>query len=255
MKSHLLLLLFSLFSLHALPQTIIGKVQDSDGKALPFANVLLLHSKDSTLVKGAASDETGHYRIDHVHSGTYLLAATMVGYKMTYASPVTTNKLHAEVKAPVLILFSDVMQLKEVTVVTTRPFIEQQIDRTIVNVANSIIASGSTALEVLEKAPGVNVDRQNDKIALRGRDGVIVQIDGKQTYLEMADVVALLRSVSSDNIDQIELITNPSAKYDAAGNSGIINIRMKENNNVGTNGSLSVAAGSGAMHGKEVVCR
>jgi len=115
----------------------------------------------------------------------------------------------------------------------------------VVNVANSIIASGSTALEVLEKAPGVTVDRQNDQISLRGKEGVIVQIDGKQTFLPMPDVVALLRNMPSDNIDRIELITNPSAKYDAAGNSGIIDIRLKKNNNIGTNGSVSVSAGSG----------
>ena len=156
----------------------------------------------------------------------------------------------SDVKAPLLVLADDTQELKEVTVVGTRPFIEQHVDRTVVNVSNSIIASGGTALEVLEKAPGVTVDRQNDGIALRGKDGVIVQIDGKQTYLAMADVVALLRSTPSDNIDKIELITNPSAKYDAAGNSGIINIRMKKNNNVGTNGSLSLAGGAG-RHDRE----
>jgi outer membrane receptor protein involved in Fe transport len=118
----------------------------------------------------------------------------------------------------------------------------------VVNVAGSIIASGSTALEVLEKAPGINVNQQNGEITLRGKQGVIVQIDGRQTYLAMAYVIALLRSTSSDNIDQIELITNPSSKYDAAGNSGIINIRMKKNNNIGTNGTLSLAGGFGRYH-------
>ena len=119
------------------------------------------------------------------------------------------------------------------------------MDRMVVNVANSIIASGSTALEVLEKAPGVTVDRQNGMLQLRGKDGVIVQLDGKQTYMSMPDLITLLRTMPSDNIDQIELITNPSAKYDAAGNSGIINIRLKKNNNEGTNGSLSLGIGSG----------
>jgi RNase P/RNase MRP subunit p29 len=90
-------------------------------------------------------------------------------------------------------------------VVAKRPFVEQRLDRTVVNVANSIVASGSTALEVLEKSPGVTVDRQNDALQLRGKDGVIVQIDGRQTYLSTADVVALLRSMPSDNIDNIEL--------------------------------------------------
>jgi hypothetical protein len=146
---------------------------------------------------------------------------------------------------PTLVLTVESKQMKEVTVMARRPFIEQRIDRTVVNVANSIIASGSTALEVLEKAPGVIIDRQNDGISLRGKEGVIVQIDGKQSFLPIADVVALLRNMPSDNIDRIELITNPSAKYDAAGNAGIIDIRLKKNNNVGTNGSVSLTSGSG----------
>ncbi|MGV3587473.1 MAG: outer membrane beta-barrel protein [Adhaeribacter sp.] len=115
----------------------------------------------------------------------------------------------------------------------------------VVNVANSIISSGSTALEVLEKSPGITVDRQNDQLQLRGKEGVIVQIDGKQTYLSTADVVAMLRTMPSDNIDRIEIITNPSAKYDAAGNSGIIDIRLKKNNDLGTNGSVALGAGAG----------
>jgi hypothetical protein len=115
----------------------------------------------------------------------------------------------------------------------------------VINVAGSIIATGSTALEVLEKAPGVTVDRQNDALQLRGKDGVIVQIDGKQTYLAMQDVVNMLRNMSSDNIEKIELITNPGSRYDAAGNSGIINIRLKKNQNIGTNGVASVSGGSG----------
>jgi hypothetical protein len=245
MKNYLLLLSLFLYSLPGFSQSITGKVQESDGQSLPFTNVLLLNSKDSTLVKGAVADQSGAYTIDNVRSGTYLLAATMVGYKKVYSSPVTVQEKGEEVKVPLLILSYDTKQLKEVSVVTTRPFVEQHIDRTVVNVANSIISSGSTALEVLEKAPGVTVDRQNDGISLRGKQGVIVQIDGKQTYLSMADVVALLRSMPSDNIDHIELITNPSAKYDAAGNSGIINIRMKKNNNLGTNGSLSLGGGFG----------
>ncbi|MDQ3535782.1 MAG: TonB-dependent receptor family protein [Bacteroidota bacterium] len=245
MKNYLLLISILITPLFASSQIIKGKVQNKEGAPMPFVNILLLNKSDSTLVKGAVSDATGDYIIDNIPSGKYLLSATMIGYKRAYGSLINIDESKAEVKAPVFTLDDDVLQLKDVTVETTRPFIEQEIDRMVVNVANSIIASGSTALEVLEKSPGVTIDRQNDGIALRGKQGVIVQIDGKQTYLAMADVVALLRNMPSDNIDKIELITNPSAKYDAAGNSGIINIRMKKNNNVGTNGSLSLAGGSG----------
>jgi hypothetical protein len=248
---HLCLLVFIslVFSIKAYSQwQLSGKVEESNGKPLPFANVLLLNGKDSSLVKGAVSDGLGAYTINNIHPGNYILSATMVGYKQAYGSPLIITDQQAQVKVPPLTLSYDTKQLKEVAVTSTRPFIEQQIDRTVVNVAGSIIASGSTALEVLEKCPGVSVDHQNNGLQLRGKDGVILQIDGKQTYLAMADVVALLRSTSSENIDQIELLTNPSSKYDAAGNSGIINIRMKKNNTIGTNGALSLAGGFGRYH-------
>jgi hypothetical protein len=233
------------FSTPVLSQSIRGQVQDPDGNPLSHVSVLLLNSRDSSLVKGALSDESGAYVIDHAHSGNYILSALIIGYKLAYGQPITLTGGQTEVKAAVMRLSPDTRHLKEITVSAKRPFVEQKMDRMVVNVANSIIASGSTALDVLEKAPGVAVDHQNSQLQLRGRAGVIVQIEGRQTYLDMTDVMALLRSMSSDNIDRIELITNPSAKYDAAGNSGIIDIRLKKNNDVGTNGSLSLGAGTG----------
>ena len=224
--------------------TLTGVVQDGIGKPLPFATVTLLNAGDSTrLIKGAASDQQGMYVFENVRAGRYVVRATAVGYQKVSSTvlEVTTNP----VNVPALVLPEVTGKLAEVQVTAKKPFVEQQLDRMVVNVANSIVGSGSTALEVLEKSPGVTVDYQNERLQLRGKEGVIVQIDGKQTYLSAQDVIALLRSMSSDNIETIELITNPSAKYDAAGNSGIINIRLKKNTNVGTNGTVSVAGGSG----------
>jgi hypothetical protein len=225
-------------------QSISGRVLDESGTEMPYANVLLLNSVDSALVKGNASNGAGYYVIESIKPGNYIVAASMVGYKMIYTKIFSISS-GQNVKIPELVLKGDVTQLGEVSVVATRPFIEQAIDRTVVNVSNSIISGGSTALEVLEKAPGISVDRQNDAIALQGKDGVIVMMDGKQTYLSMQDLVSMLRSMPSDNIDKIELITNPSSKYDAAGNSGIINIVLKKNSNFGTNGNVSLAVGTG----------
>ena len=174
--------------------------------------------------------------------GNYLLKVSRVGYKEHHTP---SFNLTANFDLPIIALTHSGNQLDQVTVTGKRPFVEQRIDRMIVNVANSIIASGGTALEVLEKAPGIIIDRQNDQIIFKGKEGVIVQIDGKQTYLSMQDLVAFLRSMPSDNVDRIELITNPSAKYDASGNAGIIDIRLKKNNNVGTNGILTLSVGSG----------
>ena len=238
-----IILLISFLFIHAIVcgQTISGRIEEN-GKPLSLVNVLLLKEKDSSLVIAAISDEAGKFEIDNVKSGNYLLKISRVGYKEYYTPDFN---LSSNIEIPLITLIRNNNQLDQVTVTGKRPFVEQKIDRMIVNVANSIIASGSTALEVLEKAPGIIIDRQNDQIIFKGKEGVIVQIDGKQTYLSMQDLVAYLRSMPSDNVDRIELITNPSAKYDASGNAGIIDIRLKKNNNIGTNGLVSLSVGSG----------
>jgi hypothetical protein len=222
--------------------SVSGKVTDQSDNPMVFANILLLNPMDSALVKGAVTDNDGAYRLENVPEGNFLLSGVMMGYRRTYV-PISVNGRN--IVAPLISLEEELEGLDEVVVEATRPLIEQDNFKTVVNVANSIVATGSTALEVLEKAPGVRVDRQNDGISLMGREQVLVQINGKQTYMAMADVVAMLRSMPSDNIDKIELITNPSAKEDAQGNSGIINIVLQKNDNIGTNGSASITGGSG----------
>ncbi|QJW90199.1 TonB-dependent receptor [Spirosoma taeanense] len=237
-------LLAALVTLQTFGQTTLnGAVRDGAGKPLPFASVALLNARDSSLAKGTASDQQGTYAFENVRAGQYIVRVSAVGYQKAHSNALDVAT--SPVAVPGMTLSEVTGKLAEVQVTAKKPFVEQQLDRTVVNVANSIVGSGSTALEVLEKSPGVTVDYQNDRLQLRGKEGVIVQIDGKQTYLSMQDVIALLRSMSSDNIETIELITNPSAKYDAAGNSGIINIRLKKNTNLGTNGTVSIAGGSG----------
>ncbi|MBU1820893.1 MAG: outer membrane beta-barrel protein, partial [Bacteroidetes bacterium] len=226
--------------------SINGKVVDKAGPPLPFVTIGLMSAPDSALVKATASDDKGVYVLEGLPSGKYLLKASSIGYGekfSAYFELAGTRKL-----MPAISLTAVATELNEVQVTGKKAFIEQQIDRMVVNVEGSIIGSGSTALEVLQKTPGVTVDYQNELIQLNGKEGVIVQIDGRQTYLSQQDVVALLRTMSSDNIATIELITNPGARYDAQGNSGIINIRLKKNSNLGTNGALSVAGGSGRFH-------
>jgi hypothetical protein len=220
---------------------ISGMVLDEKSQLLPFVNVLLLKSADSTLVKGAAADANGKYEFEQIRTGKYLTLVSMVGFKKQYSQ---VFELSADpIQLSHVKLVADNTSLNEITVVAKKPFIEQQIDRTVVNVENSIVSSGATALEVLERAPGVVVDQQNNQLKLRGKAGVIVQIDGKQTFLSQQELMTLLRNTPSDHIEKIELITNPSAKYDAAGNSGIINIKMKRNKNFGTNGNVNLGAG------------
>ncbi|TDE16483.1 TonB-dependent receptor domain-containing protein [Dyadobacter psychrotolerans] len=220
---------------------VSGTVLDEKSEIFPFVNVLLLNAKDSTLAKGLVSDDKGKFIFEQVAAGRYLTLVSMVGYQKEYSKVFTVEI--GLISLPETKLRQEEKALNEITVTAKKPFIEQQIDRTVINVENSIVSAGSTALEVLERSPGVTVDQQNDKLQLRGKDGVIVQIDGKQTFLSQAELVNLLRNTPSDNIEKIELITNPSSKYDAAGNSGIINIKFKRNKNFGTNGNVTLGGG------------
>jgi hypothetical protein len=226
---------------------ISGAILDEKSQPFPFVNVLLLNAKDSVLVKGLAADDNGKFLFDQVEAGKYMTLVSMVGYQKSYSA--TFQVKDEAVNLPTITLKTDTQSLNEVTVVAKKPFIEQQIDRTVINVENSIVSAGATALEVLERAPGVTVDQQNEQLKLRGKEGVIVQIDGKQTFLSQQELITLLRNTPSDNIEKIELITNPSAKYDAAGNSGIINIKMKRNKNYGTNGNVNLG-GAWAKYGR-----
>ncbi|UYQ94270.1 TonB-dependent receptor family protein [Chitinophaga horti] len=250
MKRHskmlpLSMLLVFATAMPALAQTkVTGQVNQADNKPVPFATVTLLKAKDSTLAKGAVADIDGKYQFEQVAAGKYLVAAVNMGMKKSFSQPFEVK--NAPFQLPALLLGEDVKKLKEVNVTGKRPFIEQKADKMVVNVENSIVAAGGTAMEVLEKAPGVQVDK-DDNISMKGKGGVIVMIDGKPTNMTSQDVAQLLKNMPSSNIDQIELIANPSAKYDAAGNAGIINIKLKKNKNYGTNGNVSLVYGQGKL--------
>lgn len=223
---------------------INGIVTRTDSKPVEFATVTLLRAKDSTLVKGAIADVAGKYEFEGIKEGKYLVAAVNMGMKKNFSAQFTVNG--SPVKVPALVLSEDSRNLKEVNVTGKRPFIEQKADKMVVNVENSIVAAGGTAMEVLQQSPGVQVDK-DDNISMRGKNGVIIMIDGKPTNMSAQDVAQLLKNMPSSNVDQIELIANPSAKYDAAGNAGIINIKLKKNSNFGTNGSVNIGGGQGKL--------
>ncbi|WP_412466201.1 TonB-dependent receptor domain-containing protein [Pedobacter sp. KLB.chiD] len=221
-----------------------GKIVDEKTVPVPFAMVRVLNYPDTGLVKSVSTNIDGEFSIDQLKNGDYILSISIVGFK---SKKTDRFSLNGDLNLPVISIESLSKQLKEVSVQGKKPFIEHQIDKTVLNVENSITAAGSTALEVLEKAPGVQIDRQNDQIKLNNKNGVTVMIDGKSNFLSGADITTLLGNMSSDQIATIELITNPSAKYDAAGNAGIINIRLKRNKAFGTNGTLAVNTGQGIM--------
>jgi iron complex outermembrane recepter protein len=243
MKKLCIFLILAFLTLNLIAQgKISGRVIDATGNPLEFVTVTLHRAKDSVLVKGALTDAYGKYEFEDIKNGSYRVLATQVGLKKQFSDPLsiegnslTTNDLR---------LIEDAKVLGAVTITAQKPFIEHQIDKTIVNVENSIVAAGSTALEVLEKAPGVIVNNEG-KITLRGKEGVRVMVDGKPSQLSQDQLANLLRSTTANMIQKIEIITNPSSKYDAAGNGGIINIVMKKNQLYGLNGQVSSTYGQG----------
>jgi iron complex outermembrane recepter protein len=224
---------------------ISGRILDESGKPMEFVNVLLLKAKDSTLAKGAITDMDGKYDFENIKYDTYLVSAQQVGFKKSISTPlsITDNQLvFSDLK-----LKEDVKTLGAVTVTAQKPFIEHQIDKTVVNVENSIVVAGLTALEVLEKALGVIVDNEG-RITLRGKDGVRIMVDGKPSQLSQDQLANMLRNTAANMIQKVEIIVNPSSKYDAAGNAGIINIVMKKNQLYGLNGQVSSTYGQGVYY-------
>ncbi len=224
---------------------ITGSIKDGgQQKVIDAASVSLLKAKDSSLVKIAITDKEGNFTIENVKEGTYIVLATSIGHAKTYSNVFSISADNLSVAVGVLQLIPQDKSLAAVTVVAKKPFIERKIDRTIVNVDAAISNAGTTALEVLEKSPGITVDKDGN-ISLKGKQGVMIMIDGKPTYLTSQDLANFLRDMPSNNLEQIEIMTNPSAKYDAAGTAGIINIKTKKNKQKGFNGSANTNYGQG----------
>ncbi|MBD0377570.1 MAG: carboxypeptidase regulatory-like domain-containing protein, partial [Flavisolibacter sp.] len=213
MQKIVLLIFVLCISLFTFSQNQKGSVTLSiinDQKA-PLENVTveLLRSKDSALVKAALSDKSGTASFENIALGTYLAKATMVGYLPRHTTSFSLSEEQATIQLPTLIMTAAAdNHMQGVTVATKKPFIQKLSDRIVVNVENSIIGAGSSALDVLERSPGVTVD-QNDAISLRGRSGVIIMIDGKPTPMSGNDLANYLRGLPSNAIERIDIITNP----------------------------------------------
>jgi len=218
---------------------VTGSIKDGGNqKIIDAASVSLLNAKDSSLVKVAVTDKEGNFSFENLKDGKYLVLATSVGHTKTYSNSFSISQANPSAVVGVLQLVPSDKLLKEVAVTSKKPLIERKLDRTIVNVEASITSAGSTALEVLEKAPGVSVDKDGN-ISLKGKSGVIIYLDGRPSYLSGADLANMLRNMTAAQLDQIEIMTNPPAKYDAAGNAGVINIKTKKNKLFGYNGSIT----------------
>ena len=245
--STLLLLLMGLqisIAQNNLRGRITANIINEKNNPVENATVELLKSKDSSLAKIAITDKNGLADFENIRPGTYLLKISFVNYATQFTAPVILGTEKLLIQLPNIVLQPGTAEIKEVVVTGRKPFIQRLSDRLVVNVENSIVSAGSSAMDVLERSPGVAVD-QNDVIGLRGKQGVIIMIDGKPTPLSGADLANYLRGLPSNAIERIDIITNPSAKYDAAGNSGIIDIHMKKDQRLGTNGTLTAGYGQG----------
>lgn len=232
---------FMMLSANVMAQSqssVNGLITDNNHKALASVNVSLLNARDSSLVKVAISNKDGRYEIPVGKNGSFLLRCSLIGFEDNYSSLLNISD-GSPVTADVISLAPAVAKLEGVTIVSKKPMIEVKADKTVFNVEASINATGSNALELLQKSPGVQVDN-NDNISMKGKTGVKVYVDGKMMQLDTKDLSAYLKSINSNDIEAIEMISNPSAKYDASGNAGIINIRLKKNKKFGTNGSTSL---------------
>ena len=237
------LLFFITISIYGQPEyQITGVISDHNNKGIAYVNVLLIKAKDSTLVKGTITSETGAYKIDNVVTNdSYMIMCSYVGYQTKYSKPFNLNKNYTVEN----LILSEGENLDEVYIETKKPLYVQKADRMVIHVENSIVSSGSTALEVLERSPGINVNRHSNSISIAGKEGVVVMINNKISYMPASALVQMLDGMSADNISSIELITTPPANFDAEGNAGFINIILKERTDLGLNGSYTLSAGLG----------
>jgi iron complex outermembrane recepter protein len=249
MKKIRLLLILPLFFItmvsFAQTGTINGTISSS--KELSGAVVTLLKAKDSSFYKTAFCNTNGKFEFELVSTGSYLVMVTHTGYQKYYSTLFTISNDNLSIQLPAIELREAIKELQEVKVQAKKQFVERKIDRVVVNPDALIGNAGTTALEVLEKSPGILVD-VNGIISLKGKQGVLVFIDDKPSYLSAADLAAYLRSLPAGSVETIELMTNPPAKYDAAGNAGVINIRLKKNTIKGFNGGINLSYGQGRYH-------
>jgi Outer membrane protein beta-barrel family/CarboxypepD_reg-like domain len=250
MKTLLTIIACLFFYKTAISQTIsiAGTVKDVGNEFMPGATVRLLKAADSTLVKGEISNGNGKFQFNNLQENNYIITISSMGYKLYKSVILKLDGSQKNIQLPVIILLPEKnKELKEVIVTAQKPLLEQDIDKTIVNVESMISAATSNTLEVLEKTPGITVSNDGE-ISLNGKAGVLVLIDGRPTYMSGADLATYLRSLPGGLLDKIELMDNPPAKYDASG-SAIINIRLKKNKIGGFTGSLSKAFSQG-VYGK-----
>ncbi|MHB1178992.1 MAG: outer membrane beta-barrel protein [Daejeonella sp.] len=220
-----------------------GRIMQDAVNPAKGATISLMFADGSLAVK-SLTDSLGNFELSAA-PGSYIVTASLLGYKISSGKVIL--KMTPRVQQYNVLLIQDIQGLNEVTVRGTKPYIERRPGKIILNIGNSLTAPGNNAFDILIKAPGIQGD-QNDNLIMNGRAGTIVAFDGKPQILSAEEIASLLRNIQADAISQIELISNPGARYDAAGSAGIINIRFKKEENAGTNGSVNTGFGYGETY-------
>lgn len=220
-----------------------GRVAESKSKQpIPYSTVTMKHLKDSLFFSGGIADSSGFFKIEKLKPGPYLLSVSFIGFT-SYQDTIFLNPKNPILDIGMIFLGSDATDLNEVTITEERDDFRLEIDKKVFYVEKNAIVQGGSALDALKQVPTVNVDIDG-KISLRGSENLTVFINGKPSGLTAQNRDQILQQIPASNIDRIELITNPSAKYDAEGMSGIINIITKKNLPQGRYGSINVGVGT-----------
>ena len=222
--------------------SISGTVIDNAlQEPIAYAAVVIKSEDGAETITGGITSEDGTFEINKLPDGSFVLEVQFIGYK-THSQPLVISKNNRNLKVGTITLMENTEELAEVEVVAERTTIEQRVDRKVINVGKDLTTAGATASDIMNNIPSVNVDAQTGDITLRGNSNVRVMVDGK---LSNVPVAQLLRQIPSTSIKSIELITNPSAKYNPEGMSGIINIVLHKNANIGFNGNVNLGLTKG----------
>lgn len=217
-------------------QSLTGTIKLKKDSDLANISVMLFQSEKDILQKTAVTNKDGIFSFSNIPDGNYYLQINAIGYEEYKSESILKNSITLTI--PAIALKEKTNELSEVVIKAKKPIVQVLADKTVFNVQNTLNATGITGFELLRKAPGIIIDN-NDNIIVEGKTGVLIYIDGKQSYLTGSELINFLKTLQSNDIDSIEIITQPSSKYDAAGNAGILNIKLKKNKKFGTNGSAS----------------
>ncbi|MDF2852564.1 MAG: TonB-dependent receptor [Sphingobacterium multivorum] len=239
---YLLLLNFLITSFAYAQVKVTGKVHVENNVPLASATAYLMKAKTTVILKAVVTDENGEYQFSDIQAGSYYVEAKMVGYTANKSNVFDISK--SDHKVPAILLNTDTRKLQEVAVEGKRPMVESKPGKLVLNVENSPLAAGNNALDIVQRAPGVSLDNNNN-LQLMGQSGVSVTIDGRQTYMSGEQLVNFLKSTDGNQIKSVEVITTRAAKDDAEGAVGTINIVLKKNRMEGFNGTFNMTAGRG----------